>query len=63
MVVLEHKTVGGKNKDCDQKTWVEKVAELGRRIWSDQDVGEIFDALIKDGCHDGQHLRLNKVEM
>lgn len=40
-------------KNGDQKTWVEKIVELRRRRWADQDVDEVFGAMVKDGCHDG----------
>ena len=59
MVVLEHKTVGGK-KYTDKKTWVEKVAEFGRGCWSDEDVAEVVGTMIKDGCHHGQDLKMSK---
>ncbi len=59
MVVLKHKPVGGK-KDSKEKTWVEKIAELGRRRWGDQDIDEVFGTMFKDACHDGQHPRTKK---
>lgn len=59
MVVFEHITVGGK-QDGDEKAWVEKIAELGRRRWRDQNVDEIFGTMMYDGCHYGQHPKVEK---
>ena len=56
MVVLEHKAVSGK-KDGDQKSWVEKVIELNRMCCSIMEVEKVIDTMIKNGCHEGQHLR------
>ena len=59
MIVLEHQAIGRKNNG-DEKTWVKKVAELGRRCWRDDDVDEVVGTMINNGCHFEQHLRMNK---